>query len=309
VSATVDRFPTTLFFRRSTGYLTAARFHTAEPNDFGLVPWGDMEVELWYSAWRKSPNGIVYPFQWDERRVGKPYKRMTVLAAQLNPPAMPDSFVVSDSLRAAYLATATRPMHDLPLDSARVVDRRFASFGAFGTPAGAVKLGNAWVLLEGGQAPLSVERSAAWLARADAGSTLAAALVTMPATGSGGAAWLVSHEVPVHVAPGAEPFVRAVLRGNATPVAGLTPVTRGRWLRVSGDSLRLEPIDLPDAPGTLVAYVPSLEWVYSASAASPLHLDLILARARERGWRVSRFGSLRGVTTMLPAGQRVGGGS
>jgi hypothetical protein len=76
---------------------------------------------------------------------------------------------------------------------------------------------------------------------------------------------------------------------------------------VSGDSLWLEPIDLPDAPGTLVAYVPSLEWIYSASAANPLHLDMILARARARGWRVSRFGSARAVTTMLAPAQRLAG--
>jgi hypothetical protein len=55
-------------------------------------------------------------------------------------------------------------------------------------------------------------------------------------------------------------------------------------------------MDLPDAPGALVAYVPSLEWVYTGTA-NPLHLDLVLARARARGWRVTRVGSARGLTT------------
>jgi hypothetical protein len=304
VAATVDRFATTISMRRSTGFLTAVRFRTAEPNDFGLVPWGEMDVEIWYSGWRKSPNGIVYPFQWDQKRAGKPYKRMTVLAAQLNAPAMPDSFVVSDSLRAAYLATATRPMHDLPLDSAKLMEERFASFGAPGSPAGAVKLGKEWILLEGGQAPLSVERAAAWLRGADPEGRIAGALVTMPSTGSGGAAWLASRQVPLHVAPGAAPFVHAVLRGHHVPASGLTPVTRGRWLRVSGDSLWLEPIDLPDAPGALVAYAPSLGWVYSGLAANPLNLDRVLALARARGWRVTRVGSARGVVAPLPPGTR-----
>jgi hypothetical protein len=213
---------------------------------------------------------------------------------------MPDSFVVSDSLRAAYLATATRPMHDLPLDSAKLVDKRFASFGAPGSPAGAVKLGKEWVLLEGGQAPLSVERAATWLRGADPEGRIAAALVTMPSTGSGGAPWLAARHVPLHVAPGAVPFVDAVLRGYRASASGLAPVTRGRWLRVSGDSLWLEPVDLPDAPGALVAYVPSLEWVYSGLAANPLNLDRVLALATERGWRVSRVGSARGVMIPLP---------
>lgn len=307
VVATVDGFRTTILLHRGTGFLTAARFRTAEPNDFGLVPWGAMDVELWYSGWRKQPSGLAYPYQWDVRRVGQPYKRMTVIAATFNPPTTPDSFVVSDSLRAAYLAMATRPMHDIPLDSARIVESRFAWFNTPGAPAGAVKLGKEWVLLETGQAPSSVERASTWLATFDAGGRIAGALVTMPSTGNGGTAWLAAHRTPVHVAPGAAPFTDAVLRGYSAPIATVATVTRGRWLRVSGDSLWLEPIDLPDAPGSLVAYVPSLEWVYSASAANPLHLDMILARARDRGWRVSRFGSARGVTTMLTPTQRLAG--
>lgn len=300
VVATVDRYATTLFIRRSTGYLTAARFRTAETNDFGLVPWGAMDVETWYSGWRKHPNGIVYPLQWDERRVGRPYKRSTVMGAQFNPPASPDSFVVSDSLRTAYLATSRRPMHDLPFDSARIVDGRFASFGTPGAPAGAVKLGGTWVLLEAGQAPLSAERAAAWLARADAGSTLGAALVTIPGTGSGGAAWLASREVRLHVAPGAVSYMDAVMRGHHTTPRDLRVETKGRWLRVDGDSLWIEPLDFADAPGALVVYSPTLGWVYSGVAANPMQNDRLLAVARTRGWRVTLVGSARGVATPPP---------
>jgi hypothetical protein len=307
LGATVSGFRVTILLRRSTGFLTAALFRAAEPNDFGLVPWGEMDVELWYSGWRKQPNGLIYPHQWDVRRVGQPYKRMTVVAATFNPAATPDSFVVSDSLRAAYFVAATRPMHDVPLDSARIVEARFASFNTPGAPVGAMKLGREWVLLETGQAPSSAERAVRWLESSDSGNRIAGALVTIPATGNGGAAWLSSRHTPVYVAPGAAPFVNAVLRGHAAPSAGVAAIARGRWVQVSGDSLWLEPIDLPDAPGTLVAYVPSLEWVYSASAANPLHLDLILARARTKGWHVSRFGSARAVTTMLAPAQRLAG--
>ena len=302
IEATVDRFRTTILVRRNTGFLVAARFRIAEPNDFGLVPYGEMEMSLWYSAWRKQPNGLVYPFQWDVRRVGRPYKRMTVLAATFNPPATPDSFVVSDSLRAAYFANATRPMHDIALDSARLIDGRFASFATPGAPAGAVKLGEQWLLLETGQAPSSAERAAAWLAAHDDGVPLAGALITMPGSGAGGASWMVKHRVPLRVGPGAAPFVAAALRGYAAPEMGVSPVKDGGWLRVGSDSLWLETIELPDAPGTLVAYAPSLEWVYSAAAANPLYLDLVLARARARGWRVSRVGSARGPVGPVPPG-------
>jgi len=295
VVATIDGGRRTVLLRRSTGFLSAVRFRSAEPNDFGLVPYGDMEVELWYGAWRRQPNGIVYPFQWDVRRAGRPYKRMTVIAATFNPPATPDSFVVSDSLRAAYLATSTKPMHEIALDSARVVERGFVSFNTPGAPAGAVKIGARWVLLETGQAPSSAARAATWLAAHDSGARIAEALVTMPGQGMGGAAWMARHEVPMHVGHGVQPFVAASLGGYAIPDARVTAVTEGQWLRVGGDSLRLESIDLPDAPGVLVAYAPSLEWLYSAAAANPLYLERLLAHARARGWRVSRVGSARGV--------------
>ena len=308
VAATVDGLPMTLMVNRSTGFLTAVRFAAAAPNDFGLVPWGTMDVEVWLSGWRKQPGGLAYPYQWDVRRVGRPYKRMTVLAATFNPPASPDSFVVSDSLRAAYLATAVRPMHDVPLDSARIIDGRFASFGAPGAPAGAVKLGREWVLLESGQAPLSAERAGAWLAAADRGARLSAALVTMPSSaGNGGVPWLAAQRVPIRVAPGARPYMERVLRGNGAPSSGLSTIARAQWLRVSGDSLWLEPVDLPDLPGALVVYSPSLQWVYTASAANPLHLDLMLALAKSRGWVVTRTGSARAPVVPLASAPRVAG--
>ena len=295
VVATVDGIRRTVLLRRSTGFLGAVHFRGAEPNDFGLVPYGEMDVEVWYSAWRKQPSGIVYPFQWDVRRAGRPYKRMTVIAATFNPPATLDSFVVSDSLRIAYRATSTRPMHEIALDSARIVERRFVSFNTPGAPAGAVKLGGRWVLLETGQAPSSAERARTWLTVHDSGAAVAAALVTVPGQGMGGAPSMARHQVPLYVGRGALPFVAAALSGYATPRAAVVTTTEGRWLRVGGDSLRLEPIDLPDAPGTLVAYAPALEWLYSAAAGNPLHLDRLLAHARARGWRVSRIGSARGA--------------
>ena len=295
VVATVDGIRRTILLRRSTGFLSAVHFRGGEPNDFGLVPYGEMAIELWYSAWRKQPSGIVYPYQWDVRRAGRPYKRMTVITATFNPPATPDSFVVTDSLRTAYFATSTRPMHEIALDSARVVEPGFVSFSTPGAPAGAVKIGARWVLLETGQAPSSAERARAWLAAHDAGTDVAGSLVTMPGQGMGGAPSIARHQLPLYVGPGTLPFVAAALSGYALPHVGVTAVTEGRWLHVGGDSLRLEPIDLPDAPGVLVAYAPALEWLYSAAAANPLYLDRLLAHARARGWRVSRVGSARGA--------------
>ena len=300
VTATVAGFPATIFLRRGDGLPAMVRWRAGHPNDFGLVPWGVMDVEVWYSRWQRMPNGVALPMQWDTRRVGKPYKRITVLAAAFDTVATADSFAVSDSLRTAFLATANKPMHDLPLDSARVVDERFATFGQFTALGGAVKVGRRWMLLEAGQAALSVERAVAWLGRTDPGSTVAGAIVTVPAAGNGGAEWLAARRMPIHAAPGAMPVLQTVLRNHGRAPSAATPVTRGQWLRMDGDSLWVEPIDLPDAAGALLVYVPSLRWAYSFTAASALQREYVLARIRQRGWAVERLGSARGVSAPLP---------
>jgi hypothetical protein len=300
-TATVDRYPATLFVRRGDGLPALLRLRAAQPHDFGLAPWGEMEVEHWYSAWTKQQGGILYPMQWDVRRVGRPYKRMTVLGVTFNPTVAADSFAVSDSLRGAFLATANRAMHDLPLDAARRVDEDWASFNTNGAPAGAVRVGGEWLLLESGQAPMNAERAVAWLARTDSGAPVVGALVTPPSSGSGGSAWLARSRLPIYVGPGVAPFQTTVLRNHGAPVRTLVTVDRGRWLRVGTDSLWLAPLDLPDAPGALVAYWPSREWVYSATAQLPAHRDVLLAHARARRWKVSRLGSARGgVAAPLP---------
>ena len=131
VSATIDGFPTTIFLRRNDGFLAMARYHAAQPNDFGLAPWGDMEVEMWYSRWAKYPlpgtRGVGFPTQWDVRRVGHMYKRVTVLSANFDAAAPADSFAISDSLRSAFVASAAnKPMWELPMDSAKILEPRLA---------------------------------------------------------------------------------------------------------------------------------------------------------------------------------------
>jgi hypothetical protein len=302
VSATVGQLPLTLLLDAGTGFLAAAHYTAAQPNDFGLAPWGAMHVELWYARWQRMRGGIAYPTQLDVVRAGRPYKRMTVLSATFDVAAMPDSFAVSDSLRAAFVATQRHAMHDLPLDSARLVDGTFATFGVFGPPIGAVKVGGQWVLLETGQAALNAERSTAWLRGADSTARLAAAVVTIPYAGNGGVTRLATQGTPLLVAPGARPFVDVMLRngGVRSNPARLTTVLAGRWLRVGTDSLRLEPIDLPSGRGAMLVYAPSLRWVYTGLLASPLDMDAVLARAAQRGWTVERIGSRRGIAMPVP---------
>jgi hypothetical protein len=306
VSATIAGFPTTIFFRRSDGFLAMARYRAGQPNDFGLAGWGDMEVEMWYSRWAKYPvpgtPGIAFPTEWDVRRVGKMYKRLTLMAVNFDAVAPADSFAISDSLRAAFAVGASaKPMWELPMDSAKIVEPRLAKFGNPGQSQQAVKMGNTWLMLEGTSVPQRNETDMQWLKQADPGSSVAGLLITSPNSGRGGAAWFAQKKLPVYVAPGSSAAMSATMKNWKQSPSALTVLTKPQWIRVGGDSLWVESMDFPDAPGAAIAYVPSMRWVYAAMAASPLAFDMIVARIRERGWNVDRIGSQRTLTQPIPA--------
>jgi len=306
VHATVDGFSTTIFLRKSDGFLAMARYRAGQPNDFGLAPWGDMETEMWYSRWTKFPvsgtPGVGYPTQWDVRRVGHMYKRLTVLSANFDAAAPADSFAISDSLKSAFLAgPSSRPMWELPMDSAKIVEPRLARLGNPGQTQAAVKLGNSWLFLEGASVPQRNETDVQWLKSAAPGSSIAGLLVTGPNTGRGGAAWFTQRKLPVYVTPGAATAMSATLANWKQSTSVTTVLSKPQWLRIGGDSVWVETIDLPDYPGALVAYIPSLRWVYSGPAATPLYFDMVVARIRERGWAADRIGSVRTLSQPIPA--------
>src|SRR5260221_1957209 len=126
-------------------------------------------------------------------------------------------------------------MHDVSYDSTTLLRERFVTFNAAGAPAGAVKIGSAWLLLEAGQAPLSAQRAVEHLAAIQNGGAAAATIVTTPATGNGGVAWMTSHCITVHVAPGAAPFINTgpnwpETHGTQTPIEPTPP-----WIRLGGE--------------------------------------------------------------------------
>ena len=300
LTATVDRFAMTLFLRRGDGLLAMSRFRAAQPNDFGLLEWGPMEVETWYSRWTRTAAGVAFPFQLDQKRVGRPYKRMSVLAMAFDTVATAETFAISDSLRSLYFAKDAKSMIDLPFDSAKVVESSFVNFATPGAPAGAVKVGGRWVLMEGGQGELSADRALDWLTTHDATAPIGGAVLTMTSAGNGGVTALARRRVTTWIAPGSKPFVDRMI-GN-TGIAGVAPVavSRAQWVKVGSDSLWLAPIDLPDAPRTMLVYSPTLKWVYSANAFAPLQQQYVVAAIRAKGWSVEKVGSARAVSAAAP---------
>lgn len=296
VTGAVDGFPAIWFLRRTDGFLALVRFRADETNDFGLAPWGMMEVETWFSNWVPAGQGLVLPRQRDVRRVGRPYKRMTALAITVNAPAPADSFAIADSTVAGYLATQRAPMWDVALDAAPLVGQDFVSLPPFTGVGGAVRVGGVWVLLETGQAGGAARNTAAFLARS--GTGVGAGIVTMPTPGNGGVTWFAEQRLPLLVAPGAAPIVRQIL-GDAATRARATTITGSRWVRVGTDSLWLERLELPDAPGALAVYSPTHRWLYSGLLVGrPMlrsELDALIARLRARGLPVEWVGNPRAI--------------
>jgi hypothetical protein len=308
VSATIDGFPTQLFLRRTDGFLAAARYRAAQPNDFGLAPFGAMTVETWYGGWRSLPfpggGTITYPMQWDISRVGVPYKRITVLGVRFDIPTPADSFAISDELRRGFVVTASTPMWKVPYDSARIIQDRFAQFGQPGPTMPAVKLGARWILLEAAVVPERAESNLAWLRSVEPSARIGAAVVTMPGAVPGGIAWFTRQELPVFVGEGARRAAQLVLDNWKAPSRSLRVVETGRWIAFEGDSMWVEPLHVPGAPGGLLLWVPSLNWVYHAGAVAPLTVRLVQDIVRARGWPARWLGSARAVIAPFPAQPR-----
>jgi len=305
--ATVEGFDATLFLRRSDGLPAMVRFVADEINDFGLAPWGEMEVEFWYSAWVRVAPGVLLPRQRDVRRVGRPYKRMTVLALTVNAAAPPDSFAIADTTVRAFLANEQRPMWDVPLDSVKVVAEHFASFPPILGADGAVRVGGRWVLLETGQTPAAARLAAAWV-RAHAGDASpattgpAAAIVLRHTPGNGGLKWFADERIPIYVPSGAAPVARRIL--GESRIARATVVRGDRWVRIGTDSLLLTTVSAPDLPEVMAIHSPTHRWVYSPIFILPAYQaeqDALIARLRGAGLNVEWVGSSRGLRIAAPA--------
>jgi len=308
VRATVNGIPMTLYLRRADGLPTFVAFRKSAPNDFGLVPFGEMAVEVWYSRWRVFADGIRIPTEWDVRRAGAAYKRMTVLGAEFNPDFAPDSFAVTPEQRAEYLGSAAvRPMHDLPLDSARITEGFLADFHTFGSPRAALLMGDRWLLLEAGQAPLSTQRALGWL-EGTSGKPVAEAVVGSTRGLFGGTSVLLDRQIPVVVAQSVEALVRASLEGYGERDRPLGVIEGGRWMRLGGDSVRVETTNLMDTRGTLLLWSPTHRWLYAPDVYTDLDIEIVMEHARSRGWQVERIGTGRELLLPAPLGGPSGAG-
>jgi len=304
VIATLDGREVTLFLRRSDAQLTGIRYHAEQPWDFGLAAWEEMPVEVWYSRWSVSGRYLV-PFDLAIHRVGRPYKRLSIVRVQFNAPVVEDSVLVPDALRARYLAEQHRAMFDLPADSLAVSPEGFATFAVPGTPLGALRKRGGWVILGTGAAPLIADRALARL-RQD-GLPVALGIVgSLTVSGAGGAPTLARAGIPLLAAAPARPFLAAMFAQQGIPMRGITWIAAGGWRVVAGDSLWLEPVELPDTEGSLLLWDPRLRWLYAGDAPTPAQVRGALMIAQERGWPVERM-LVRGSAMSVADARRLAG--
>jgi hypothetical protein len=287
------RYLSTVYFHAGTGLPTLLRFRAGHFADFGLVPWGEMDVEVWYSNWRTFGE-ISIPTQWDIERVGAPYKRMTVRRADFAPEFAPaDSFTITPEQRSEYWAsTASRPMHEgVEVPEARIHAGGVAELGGFGLPAGAVDAGDGWFLLGAGQAAFNYDRAVEALAAVGV-DRIRGVVIGAGTTGNGGVVRAGQAGLPIYASPAAEPFVRTML-ANAGESAGTVAVVRDPLeLGTGAHRVLLAPVDLPDSPGSLIVHRPATGWLWVPGASTPLDERLARERARELGWAVTSVGSL-----------------
>jgi hypothetical protein len=95
----------------------------------------------------------------------------------------------------------------------------------------------------------------------------------------------------VYVSQASEAAIRRIFAGAGRAVRGLTRVTAGMRIGDGEHTIRLEPLDLPNAPGSMMAFSPRSGWLYLPDATSALDVAVARERARALGWVVRSVGT------------------
>lgn len=97
-----------LFLNAHTALPTAVETRRAEPEDYFWNVWGDVTLRTILSLWTLERDGILYPRQWDVEWNGALFRSTTVTALDLHAAVPADSFIIGDSVRAAYRAAVAQ---------------------------------------------------------------------------------------------------------------------------------------------------------------------------------------------------------
>jgi hypothetical protein len=76
-----------------------------DDDDPDWAQWGDVHTRTWYSSWSREAGGVRYPRTWTTDRNGYATDRVSIFRIDPHPVAPADSFAVSDSIRATFVAS------------------------------------------------------------------------------------------------------------------------------------------------------------------------------------------------------------
>jgi hypothetical protein len=272
------------------GFPAGVRVRAAQPFDFGLAGFGTMDMDAWYAQWR-IVSGVAFPGHVRVLRVGQPYKELFIQSIAVNTPVPADSFAVSDSMRRVFLAEARKPMFDVAIPAIRPDSNGFVTFGPPQVMQGAVRLRSGWMILGTG-ADSSVMRKALAALGSEKGAVVVTGASVSTASGAPAAD---SRGLDVFVPRGALGLTLAVYKQQGIRPAHMKTIAGGSWMRVAGDSVWMESLSLPDAPGAVLIWVPRLSWAWIGPFAGPIQSRSALALLDKRGFAATRIGTVRAL--------------
>lgn len=281
------------------GFLRGVGYRAAQPRDFGLAGLGTMEVAVYYDQWREA-GGVALPWQITIFRAGELYKQLLLRAAEVNPAHAAESLMVVDSIRQRFVAAGRKAMYDLPHDSLVTAVEGIVTFAGVGVHPGAVRLRQGWMMVTAGPADLTAERARAALERRGAPVKAVLLMSTSP-TAIGGSRALAEAGITFVLPSGSVRAARTMLGDLESKARPFTIIAGGSWITVAGDSVWAEELEVPDAVGAVLFWVPRLKWAYLGPVGSPWHVRQALRVLDARGFAPQMVGLAQGIATPIAA--------
>lgn len=270
-----EAFDVRLYLSEATHLPTQVETRGPRAHDFSWRMWGDMVQRVIYYNWALEANGLRYPRQWDVSRNGQPYLSRLITDLTFDAPAPPDSFAISDEVRAAFVARRDAPIMLAPPNrpAQEVAPGVWTIPGMF--TALAVEQTDGVVIVE---TPVEPAYGRALLAEAETRfphRPIQAAVVAASAwTQFGGVQPFTERDIPVYAN---RALVSVLERLGNTATADVRAVaTEGAWVGTGDNRMQLVPVSGEQGGDGLLVYFPTHRLLYTSSllipqGASPTH--------------------------------------
>lgn len=109
-------FPVDLFVNADTHLPDRVVSLRTNPYDVAQHAWGDIRWSTDYLFWKRQPDGLVYPLQWDTSRNGEPMVTDSVIGLKENPGLDGVSFDIPAETQQQFEGGGKLPLDDQPFD-------------------------------------------------------------------------------------------------------------------------------------------------------------------------------------------------